>query len=290
MAVDVDVAGLHWAEADTLMRQLRERLRNDQTWRLGGVRVRSIFEKWHKAGVEHLGRQPRAVMDFGCGIFHPYANLLLFWLNGSDRGVAVELDKRIVKTRAADATLELIHELSLSPELYGEPQLEKLRHVDLRALHEGRLYDGMKQAPLTHYVGDVRTLEHGDFDFVFSQAVLEHVDEVESVFQALYDRTAPGGVHTHVVDFRDHRAYADPKRTTWDFLTEEKPDGPFCNRLRVSHILAAFEKAGFEIVASAGERKELPREVREKLLPRFTAMSEEDLETQDSQIVLRRPG
>ena len=41
-------------------------------------------------------------------------------------------------------------------------------------------------------------------DMVLSQAVLEHVDDLAHAYQKMYDWLKPGGVMSHVIDFRCH--------------------------------------------------------------------------------------
>lgn len=64
--------------------------------------------------------------------------------------------------------------------------------------------------------GEFITLLHGDIreepiqkqiskvDVVLSTSVFEHLDDVPGITQALAKLTAPGGIHLHFVDLRDH--------------------------------------------------------------------------------------
>jgi SAM-dependent methyltransferase len=48
-------------------------------------------------------------------------------------------------------------------------------------------------------------IEHpGSVDFVLSRAVLEHVDDVESLVRACCRLTRPDGLNIHLIDLRDH--------------------------------------------------------------------------------------
>jgi hypothetical protein len=63
-----EALALPWIEQDHLMRALRSKLEDDRQWRLGGVRIRETYQKWSHLALEHLGRSPSKVMDFGAGI------------------------------------------------------------------------------------------------------------------------------------------------------------------------------------------------------------------------------
>jgi hypothetical protein len=70
----------------------------------------------------------------------------------------------------------------------------------------------------------------------YSQAVLEHVDELASTYQELYRWLKPGGFMSHEIDFRCHRtarkwnghwAYSDSAwkliRGVWPYLLSRQP-------------------------------------------------------------------
>lgn len=50
----------------------------------------------------------------------------------------------------------------------------------------------------------------GAFDFVYSNAVLEHVPDLAGAVAELARVTAPTGVHAHQIDFRHHRDFNRP--------------------------------------------------------------------------------
>ncbi len=94
-------------------------------------------------------------------------------------------------------------------------------------------------------------LDHG-FDVVFSTAVLEHVYDLAAVVRELARVTAPGGVHSHQIDFRDHRDFSRPLEfllmddQQFDKLFASR-HGDIGNRWRYSEVLALFKNAGFQI-------------------------------------------
>jgi SAM-dependent methyltransferase len=57
------------------------------------------------------------------------------------------------------------------------------------------------RAPWAHAEGVVRG---GSFDLVFSQAVMEHVDDARHIYRQTRAWLATGGVSSHTIDFRSH--------------------------------------------------------------------------------------
>ena len=57
---------------------------------------------------------------------------------------------------------------------------------------------------LTLIHDDVKNVRAEKFDLVLSSSVYEHLDDVEGLTAALAALTAPGGIHIHYVDLRDH--------------------------------------------------------------------------------------
>jgi SAM-dependent methyltransferase len=88
------------------------------------------------------------------------------------------------------------------------------------------------------------------FDVVFSNAVLEHVEDLEATVRNLAAVTVRGGHGFHQVDFRDHRDFSRPL----EYLTISRDDyqtvrhEAFCEwgcQWRVSTVSNAFAAAGF---------------------------------------------
>jgi SAM-dependent methyltransferase len=90
-------------------------------------------------------------------------------------------------------------------------------------------------------------------DFVWSNAVLEHVYNLDASFTQLYRLTKPGGYNLHQVDFRDHRNFDKPLEyllfSDKDFETTFENAHSDCgNRWRVEEMTERLVAAGFEIV------------------------------------------
>jgi len=89
-------------------------------------------------------------------------------------------------------------------------------------------------------------------DLVISNAVFEHLYDLQSAFAHLARITKPGGLGLHQVDFRDHRDYSRPldylllsqKEFTIEFRERHGECG---NRFRPREMWQLFESAGFEV-------------------------------------------
>lgn len=87
---------------------------------------------------------------------------------------------------------------------------------------------------------------------VLSQAVLEHVDDLAHAYQKMYDWLKPGGVMSHVIDFRCHHTarswnghwtYSD---LTWTLIRGRRPY--FINRAPCSTHASLLRQTGFDVV------------------------------------------
>ena len=105
------------------------------------------------------------------------------------------------------------------------------------------------QAPWT----DPSSIPAGSVDLIFSQAVLEHVDDLDSVYAAMRRWLTPGGLMSHQIDFKCHRkadtwnghwTYSD---FAWKIVVGRRTY--LLNRAPHSSHVALLEKNGFEIVS-----------------------------------------
>jgi SAM-dependent methyltransferase len=169
---------------------------------------------------------------------------------------------------------------------------ELLRQVDGRGpsfgdpIRELLRADGFVPTVIESYACGAEGLDHIDrsFDLVLSNAVLEHVLNVEATATNLARLTAPGGVGFHQVDFRDHRDFDRPLEFLTlpeDEFTQMRRDC-FCEcgcRWRVSEMTATFEEAGFTVRAHVNLQTtpEYLADVRPRLQPEFAALPDDDL-------------
>jgi len=174
--------------------------------------------------------------------------------------------------------------------------LDKSRIQSLR----NELVDIKKQKNSIRYMcpwNDPKIIESDSVDVVFSQAVLEHVEDIKHTYNAMYRWVKKGGCISNEIDFESH-GLSDEWNGHWSFsdLTWKLMKGkrPYLiNREPLSKHLEAAQDAGFEIV-SVIPVKTFPSDVytgaieRDKLAQKFRNISEEDFTTTSAYILARK--
>jgi hypothetical protein len=94
---------------------------------------------------------------------------------------------------------------------------------------------------------------NGGLDLVYSQAVMEHVEDIEHAYAQMGAWLKPGGIISHQIDFKAHEMTKEwnghwfiPERL-WEFLLRGRKYS--MNRLPMSAHVNAMKNAGFEIRA-----------------------------------------
>jgi hypothetical protein len=99
------------------------------------------------------------------------------------------------------------------------------------------------------YQGNV---QEGTVDLIYSQAVMEHVDDLDKVYRCSYEWLKPGGMISHQIDFKAHgtsqgwdgyRAYSE---LGWKVIRGNRPY--LINRVSSSGQLEAIRRHGFRVV------------------------------------------
>jgi SAM-dependent methyltransferase len=131
----------------------------------------------------------------------------------------------------------------------------------------------------------------GSLDLVFSQAVLEHVDDLKETYRTMSMWLKPGGYASHVIDFSAHHlapfwnghwAYSD---TEWRLVRGRREF--LLNREPLGTHLTCVEDAGFNVVllrrdyADGGIKAE-------NLSHRFQVLDKEDARTRGAILILRK--
>lgn len=131
-------------------------------------------------------------------------------------------------------------------------------------------------------------------DFLFSNAVLEHVRRMEfpSLVAEMFRVLAPSGVAVHRVDLKDHLGGALNNLRFPSTLWEQAwfaNSGFYTNRIRLTEMVGEFQRAGFNV--------EVPRVVKWTTLPtprrrmarEFQHVTDDELLISGFDIVLRKP-
>ena len=145
---------------------------------------------------------------------------------------------------------------------------------------------------MTGGLASYREIPDASVDFVWSQAVLEHVRRGEflELLQELRRILKPDGVSTHQVDLKDHLGGAlNNMRLGSGFWEKDwvANSGFYTNRIRFREMCALFREVGFSVdVRKTSRWAEVPTP-RRALAAEFQHFSEEDLLVSDFFIVLR---
>jgi len=126
---------------------------------------------------------------------------------------------------------------------------------------------------------DSNVVEEKSIDMIFSQAVLEHVDKPNLVYEKMYSWLKPNGFMSHVIDFKSH-GNANEWNGHWtypDIRASIKGKRPYLiNRLSHSQHVKLINETGFKVVCDA--TTQLPSRItRNNLAARFRNMKQDDL-------------
>ena len=128
----------------------------------------------------------------------------------------------------------------------------------------------------------LRALPDASVDFIWSQAVFEHIRraDFDETMRQLRRILRPDGMASHQVDLRDHLGgalnnlrFSD---STWesDFMARS---GFYTNRIRYCEMLSAFENAGFQVDVVQTDTWDSVPTPRRKFDSRFRDLTDSDL-------------
>jgi SAM-dependent methyltransferase len=138
---------------------------------------------------------------------------------------------------------------------------------------------------------DSNLIQKESVDMIYSNDVLEHVDDLEKTYNAVSQWLKTGGYLSHVIDFSSHTLtkfwnghwrFSD---LTWKLIRGRKPY--LLNREPCSKHLSLLNKNGFELVSLT--RSTEPSELKsEDLDRRFRLMSDTDLTTRLLHVIAKK--
>jgi hypothetical protein len=169
------------------------------------------------------------------------------------------------------------------------PQLDEQR-LDLirRSIMNPNVGDSLIRYAAPWHRSDV--IDRGSVDMMFSQAVLEHVDDLVEAYSAMHSWLATGGFISHQIDFRCHgltrewNGHWATSDLTWKVARGRRPF--LINRQPHSVHLTRIRAAGFDIVCDKTASKPSKLD-RRQLSPRFANCTLEDLTTSGAFIQAR---
>jgi hypothetical protein len=133
-------------------------------------------------------------------------------------------------------------------------------------------------------------IESNSIDFIFSQAVLEHVEDLDNTYKSMQKWLQPYGLMSHTIDFKSHGSskswnghwtYSDLE---WKIVKGGK--NFLINRCPLSTHIDLHAKYGFTILEITCDK--MITDIRRKhLAQRFKELSEKDLITSGVHILSR---
>lgn len=180
------------------------------------------------------------VLELGPG--NSVSTAIVAYAHGA--GSTVMVDAGSFAETSLETYRNLIHALMQQPckrDLQPLLQAQSLEEL-LTMVHATYLVQGLES---------LRTLPADSFDFVFSNAVLEHIflDEVDALAGELYRILRPGGFMSHTIDFEDHLGHSlNSLRFSQAFWEGKvvRNAGFYTNRMRVQDFCTLFDRLGFQ--------------------------------------------
>ena len=131
---------------------------------------------------------------------------------------------------------------------------------------------------------DEKVILKNSVDMIISQAVLEHVNDLDGSYIAMHKWLKPGGFMSHEIDFKCHRISAnwDYHWTYSDFIWKliVGKRKYFLNRYPYSVHISSLQNSGFKIICDIKNNTESSIK-RKNLAKRFIEMSDDDLITSE---------
>jgi SAM-dependent methyltransferase len=147
---------------------------------------------------------------------------------------------------------------------------------------------------LTEGLASWKQIPSNSVDFVFSQAVLEHIPVEEFLLTMKECRRVmkPGSIASHTIDLRDHLGEALNNLRFNENMWESdifKSSGFYTNRIRYSYMMHLFEAADFIVEKTEVLRWNKLPTPREKLALPFRNLPEDELCIKGFDVCLRVP-
>jgi hypothetical protein len=237
-------------------------------------------------------------------------------LSGADRYTALDVKAHAnpeTNLRIFEELVELFRARAPLPDDSEFPMVQpKLARYDFpeRLLNDARLAAALAEPRLSRirdalrdqqgpvrisYVApwyDPSVVEERSADFLFSQAVLEHVDDLDAAYAAMRRSLKPGGIMSHSIDFSSHditRAWNGHwtlSDRAWRLVRGDRPY--LINREPLSRHVALLQEYGFDILKVESRQDAVSKSFRRA--HRFRSMSDEDVRTRGAFVVARARG
>lgn len=169
----------------------------------------------------------------------------------------------------------------------SEPRILEIEN----ALRGGSASKG-NQIEITYFApwSDSSVVRSESVDLIFSQFVLEHVDDLPTTYHAMQCWLKSGGSMSHFIDFRSHNltkawnGHWTCSDTTWWLMRGKRPY--MLNREPHSGHVELLHRAGFAVTCDLQSKG--PGIDRALLASRFQGLSENDIVTNGALIQVRK--
>ena len=162
---------------------------------------------------------------------------------------------------------------------------ERIESIRSALSHPGK---GTQNEPhISHFAPwyDSSIIQDASVDMIVAHTVLQHVDDLDRTYDAIYRWLKPGGFVSLEIDFKcqgvakewnGHWAYSD---SAWRLIRGRRPY--LINREPHSTHIDILQRLGFQVVCDA-KTTDTSGIRRDRLAPRFRNMCEDDLTTADA--------
>ncbi|MCK5137879.1 MAG: hypothetical protein KAR19_18985 [Bacteroidales bacterium] len=138
---------------------------------------------------------------------------------------------------------------------------------------------------------DSKILEKGSVDFIYSQAVLEHVEDLEYTYIAMSNWLKPMGLMSHTIDFKSH-GVTNIWNGHWTFSDFEwrivkGGKSYLINRQPFSYHIYLHTKHGYELIKKCRE-EDINNLSRNQLADKFQTLTDNDLTTSGMYILSQK--
>jgi len=193
-----------------------------------------------KAGLEEIGKNlNKTILEVGPG--ESLTSALFAKAYGFKRSVLLDVGNFTLPdlTVYQELARKLAGEGMPCPLIHACGSIEEM----LIALDSQYLITGLKS---------LKMIPDESVDFIFSNAVLEHIrkKEFSETSQEFWRILKPGGICTHVVDYRDHLEESLHNLRFSDWFWEADwiaSSGFYTNRIRFGEMIRIFEALSFEV-------------------------------------------
>jgi hypothetical protein len=272
----------------------------------GSVSARYCYSVWLRhivmANLQGLNTQPRIVAELGPGLSLGMGLAAL--ISGSEKYLAfdvVDYSDLSLNLSVFDELVVLFKERAPIPDaaefsrvkpflkdyqfpshIYGDAGLELAlapeRLEKIRQALQGNDPEQLIVYKVPWY--EANLIEENSVDMIFSQAVLEHVDDLDNTYPSMTAWLKPGAFMSHQIDFKCHgtattwNGHWRHSNIVWSLIRGKRPY--LLNRAPKSTHITLMKKNGLTVLQE--DNVEMPSTFKQnKLAKRFREMSDEDL-------------